>query len=497
MLRGAGQPVGDRSADLRLLHPAEAERPVEGRVGAVRRRVREDDRRRLPPAVEHELPRQPVDRNRRLQVSQRRPRQDRHLQHGGAPAGQDRGLRRLEEGRDREDLREAEGSQRRNPPRHVHRSQPGPQGRRDRPRHAAGKGVPVRQRHPRDRRDVGRAEAHSLDVQAGGGPQRQDPARRFHRQQGDRRRQAEAPDERKQGARALGSDSFPDRVHGHDLGPRHLLRAEVRRGCRARRRLLPRSRLPARERRRAGAQGHRGFRRQENAVGRAADSRHRRTALQGRRVRRGRQHGGEDRFPQAALQAQNRRVLRRKAHPEGPRESARSVRHRRVLRVHGIPRLQVPRRPQPERARGAGGAARRGVGEGAAGSGRRRRDDADAGRAAVLRQPHHVRRQHHDPRQRHSARDAAGRGRRLQHRGAEVQRQAVEPAGLLQGARRQARRSGRAEDGELRRTRSTSSSSSRNRTATRSPSAPASPSSKASSGSCRSRRPTSSAAAKA
>ena len=67
--------------------------------------------------------------------------------------------------------------------------------------------------------------------------------------------------------------------------------------------------------------------------------------------------------------------------------------------------------------------------------GHRRRDDADAGRQAVLRQPHHLRRQHDDARQRDSPRDAAVRERRLQHRGAQVQRQAAEPARLLQDAR--------------------------------------------------------------
>ena len=66
----------------------------------------------------------------------------------------------------------------------------------------------------------------------------------------------------------------------------------------------------------------------------------------------------------------------------------------------------------------------------------RRRHDADAGRQAVLRQPHHVHRQHDDARQRDPARDAAVRGRRLQHRGAEVQHQAAESARLLQAARR-------------------------------------------------------------
>ena len=56
---------------------------------------------------------------------------------------------------------------------------------------------------------------------------------------------------------------------------------------------------------------------------------------------------------------------------------------------------------------------------------------------AVLRQPDRLHRQHDDARQRDPPRDAAGRRRRLQHRGAEVQRPPPEPARLLQAARRQ------------------------------------------------------------
>ena len=64
----------------------------------------------------------------------------------------------------------------------------------------------------------------------------------------------------------------------------------------------------------------------------------------------------------------------------------------------------------------------------------RRCHDAHRRGAAVLRQSDHVHRQHHDARQRDSTRDAAGRRRHLQHRGAQVQRPPSEPARLLQGA---------------------------------------------------------------
>ena len=75
------------------------------------------------------------------------------------------------------------------------------------------------------------------------------------------------------------------------------------------------------------------------------------------------------------------------------------------------PRDQVdPNAPAEEKPVGpvktADGAADRG------------RDDAHAGRRAVLRQPGQLRRQHHHPRQRGAPRGPAARGWRLQHRGA-------------------------------------------------------------------------------
>ena len=127
----------------------------------------------------------------------------------------------------------------------------------------------------------------------------------------------------------------------------------------------------------------------------------------------------------------------------------------------------------------------------------RRRDDADAGRAAVLRQPHHLHRQHDDARQRHPARDAAGRGRRLQHRGAEVQRQAAESARLLQAARRHGK------DVDVEKTPGDDEQGRRQAEARGAEPQPAHlrrrrlASSKASSASCRSRPRTSSAAARA
>ena len=62
----------------------------------------------------------------------------------------------------------------------------------------------------------------------------------------------------------------------------------------------------------------------------------------------------------------------------------------------------------------------------------RRRHDADAAGQAVLRQPDHLHREHDDARQRHPARVAGVPGGRVQHGGAEGERQAAEPARLLQ-----------------------------------------------------------------
>ena len=132
-------------------------------------------------------------------------------------------------------------------------------------------------------------------------------------------------------------------------------------------------------------------------------------ALPGRRLRLRRQHGGQDRVPAAALQDEAGRVLQREADPQGAREGAGGLRRRRLLRVHGLsrttsstttPTRTVPEAPEALKAPDAPGDQRRAD---------RRRDDADAGGEAVLRQPHHVRRQHDHPRQRHPPRDAARR----------------------------------------------------------------------------------------
>ena len=91
---------------------------------------------------------------------------------------------------------------------------------------------------------------------------------------------------------------------------------------------------------------------QEDALDRAADSDHRRAALQGRHLRRRRQHRRQDRVPEAAVQDDAGRVLRREADPQGPREGARGLRRRRLLRVHRASRTTssttIPNPNEPE-----------------------------------------------------------------------------------------------------------------------------------------------------
>ena len=69
--------------------------PVSEQVGAVHRGDRAGHPRRLQAPLGDQLPRRPVDRRPRRGARQRRHRQAGHLQHGGAPADQDRRLRRI------------------------------------------------------------------------------------------------------------------------------------------------------------------------------------------------------------------------------------------------------------------------------------------------------------------------------------------------------------------------------------------------------------------
>ena len=175
--------------------------------------------------------------------------------------------------------------------------------------------------------------------------------------------------------------------------------------------VLPRAGLPPVQRRPAQPQAASRLEGRQRAVHDARDSDQRGTALPRRQVRVRRQRQGARRRHAAALQDEDRRLLQREADPRRLPEDPGNLRRRRPLRDDAVPGV---------RARGRQG----------------QRHDPDQRRQAVLRQPHHVPGQHDDARQRHPARDAALREQRLQHRGAQVQRQAAEPARLFQAARR-------------------------------------------------------------
>ena len=113
------------------------------------------------------------------------------LRHGGAAAGQDRGLRRLEEARAVQDRREAEGEGR-SPSASTPSSIPGScaastaSSATCMPRRATSS-ADVK---PRDQGSDRRPEAGAPDLQHRRGAEGEDPGRRLRRQQGDQRRQA-------------------------------------------------------------------------------------------------------------------------------------------------------------------------------------------------------------------------------------------------------------------------------------------------------------------
>ena len=190
---------------------------------------------------------------------------------------------------------------------------------------------------------------------------------------------------------------------------------------------ITRARRPARD------QDHRRQRGQGNALGRAQHSDRRRAALPRRQLHvRGQQDHQDAKFLAALLQAEDRRLVFRQADSQRPGQGARDA-----TAASATSSSRASRTSKPI-------AAAEGPIAGPADADRQR-DDAHDGRRAVLRQPPDVRRQHHDARQRDSPRSAAARRRAVQYRSAQVQRQAPQPAWLLQAARRRPGRR-RAED---------------------------------------------------
>ena len=173
-----------------------------------------------------------VGRGARRALLERRHRQGRRLQHGGAAAGQDRRLRRHPQGRPVEDRRQAEREAAPDPARLVHRSRPAAARRRRGARGLRLRGVPVRRGEAGGQGDRGRAEAGERHLQHHRGAEGPHPRDRVRRQQGDQRRLAAPADEGEQGRRLL-------LVHPEG---RHLQGREVRRRRPEPDRLLPRSR---------------------------------------------------------------------------------------------------------------------------------------------------------------------------------------------------------------------------------------------------------------
>ena len=318
------------------------------------------------------------------------------------------------------------------------------QGVGHRPRHAQGEGLPERRGDARDRGDAGRAEARAPDVPHVGRAEGQDQEDRVHRQQGDE------PPARCKRKMKENREALVPLVHQR---PRHVPGNQVRRRRGQDHRVstantgtsAPTSACPSRS---SSA---------IRATRRRAGSSCAFPITEGRRYRVGDvEFAGNTVVKTEALKPLFKLkpgdYYNEKNRPEGHREGARGLRRRRLLGVHGFPRLQVPRRSESGRRPGAGRRWRRRSSRGPA--------IVDVTMRLQEGQQYFVNRitfvgNYDDARQRHPAGDAPGRGRRLQHRGAQVQHQADQPARVLQAARgRQGRR--RPEDAEREPTRSTS-----------------------------------------
>ena len=129
LLRSTGRHLGDRAADLRLLHPgSKTSQPSQGiwipYDESIEQIIRDDFKRLLAPPMDFldNLSIEVSDRRDRcgLRLPQRHDREDHRLQHGGARAHQDRSrLRGEQEARAVEDRRGAQADERRNPARHA------------------------------------------------------------------------------------------------------------------------------------------------------------------------------------------------------------------------------------------------------------------------------------------------------------------------------------------------------------------------------------------
>ena len=237
-------------------------------------------------------------------------RQDRHLQHGGAAARQDRRLRRLEEARDVEDRREAEGSER-------CRSASTPSSIPALIRKVEGivrdmlkeKGFQFAEVTHEIKEIPGGPKLVHLTFHMDEGPKVKIRSIDFigNKAIADRQLKAQMKENKEGGAFEdfghlwtwIASKSATAAVQGD----------EVRRGRREGRRVLPRSRLHPR---RVGEPELKVLGDSDDKKTRCIqlrDSGHRGRPLQGRQLPIRRQHGREDRVAAAALQAEDRRLL--------------------------------------------------------------------------------------------------------------------------------------------------------------------------------------------
>ena len=285
-----------------------------------------------------------------MPLRERRHRQGRRLQHGGAAAGQDRRLRRLREGRPVEDrrgaAREAASTIRLD---YVHRSRPHPPRR---PASSASvyaeKGYQFAEVKPTIKEVAGGPKMVHLTFHITEGPKVKIREVEFvgNKAIGDGKLRGKMKENKAQ--RLL-------RVHHRR---RHLQGREVRRRRRERRRATTATR--ATSRRRSASPDLKILEDDEgrqDALGAAAGAGHRGRPLPGSASS---TFDGNTVVKAEALRPlfkiEAGRVLQREEDPEGPREGARGLRRRRLLRVHRLSRSEAAR-PAAADGNGADGRA--------------------------------------------------------------------------------------------------------------------------------------------
>ena len=429
-----GETVGHRAADLPLLHPAEVQPAVAGHLGAVRRR--EPRRRSTTTSTASGTPTSSTTSRSTSATTRSRTASIGKIVIYNMEERQRVkivdyvGSKKVETSKIDEKLKEANAA---DPPRHVHRSRPGAQGRGHRPRHAEGEGLPVRRGHARDqgRCPAARSWCTSPSTWTKGRRSRSgtiDFVGNKAISDGTLKQQM------KENKAALVCCSF---ITGRGTYQETKFDEDAEKVVEYYRdqRLHARRNVGVPE-----AQGRRATRRTRRRAGSSC----RIPVTEGPRYKVGNfdvagntvvkteclqplfklepgEYYSEKRIRKGLEKA--REVYGAGGYWSSPASPDYKFRDDPNPNEPEAPdALKAPEAPKPKDAAPIVDVTMR-MQEG----------------QAVLRQPHHLHRQHDDARQRHPPRDAAGRGRRLQHRGAEVQHQAAESARLLQAARGQAK----------------------------------------------------------